>query len=57
MREGQTKKVGSMKITDGQSPKDLRLNGLNSASDHIEGTCEKQTGLLFVKRWTPRSRA
>lgn len=37
MREGKLQKVGSLKITDGQSPKDLRLYGVNHASKSIDG--------------------
>lgn len=37
MREGQLQKIGSLKITDGRAPKDLRLYGLGSESKSIEG--------------------
>ncbi len=37
MREGHLQKVGSLKITDGQAPKDLRLYGLGYASKSIDG--------------------
>lgn len=36
MREGKLQKTGSLKITDGQSPKELRLYGLDRASKSID---------------------
>lgn len=37
MREGKLQKIGSLNITDGQSPKELRLYGVNNAKKSIEG--------------------
>ena len=37
MREGKLQKIGSLNITDGQSPKELRLYGINNDKKNIEG--------------------
>ncbi len=37
MREGRLQKIGSLKITDGQSPKELRLYGISNADKRIDG--------------------
>lgn len=37
MREGRLQKIGSLKITDGQSPKELRLYGISNADKKIDG--------------------
>ena len=37
MREGHIQKAGSLRITDGQAPKELRLYGLSHASNSIDG--------------------
>ncbi len=37
MREGKLQTIGSLKITDGQSPKGLRLYGIDNAKKNIEG--------------------
>ena len=37
MREGKLQKIGSLNITDGQSPKELRLYGIDNARKSING--------------------
>ena len=37
MREGKLQKIGSLKITDGQSPEELRLYGIDNAGKSIDG--------------------
>ena len=37
MREGHMQRIGKLRITDGQAPKELRLYGMSKASKSIEG--------------------
>ena len=45
MREGKTQEIGSLNITDGQAPKDLRLYGIKDGQRSVDGYILDENGL------------
>lgn len=45
MREGETQEIGSLNITDGQAPKDLRLYGIKDGQRSVDGYILDENGL------------